>query len=157
MLKTDTINQNSTYFILKKFKTRLLKEGKQTKSNSILNNICNHFKKQKQNPFLIIEEAVTNIKPFFIIKTVKKGKQNTIIPLPIINENKRISLAIKWIIKNAKRNQGNTLTEQLVKEITDAALNKGFSKQEQQEIHSLVLANRKQIQTTQKQNSINFK
>ena len=149
-------DQNSNFFILKKFKTRLLKEGKQTKAHKIMTEVCFNLKKINSDPFTLLKEAVDNVKPFFIIKTIRKGKRNIIQPLPITNENTRKSLAIKTIIKNAKKNKGYSFTEQLIKEITDASCNEGFSKQEQQATHTIILNNRKQIQVSQSKNFLNF-
>ena len=150
-------NTNSKKVLIKKFETRLLKEGKQTKARLILVNIFNHFKNLNENPFFIIEKAISNVKPFFIIKTVQKGKQHIIMPLPIINENKRISLAIKYLISNAKRHSENSLSLNLIKELKDASLNKGFTKQQQQEMHEIVLLNRKKIQLTTRNAPLVFK
>ena len=149
-------NINSDFFLLKKFETRLLKEGKQTKSKKILFHIFNDLKKTESQPFTLFKTAIINVKPFFIIKTIKKGKQQTLLPIPITSENKRTSLAIKWIIQNAQKHQESIFYKKIVKELKDAALNKGFSKQKQQEIHTIVLSNQKQIQSPTKQ-TIDFK
>lgn len=157
MLNNSINTKNSKFFLLKKFETRLLKEGKQVKARVILINIFIHFKNLNENPFLILENAISNIKPFFIIKTIKKGKQNQILPIPLIGEKKRISLAIKWLIKNAKKHSENALSDNLIKEIKDASMNKGFSKQQQQEIHNLALLNRKKIALSKTELSMIFK
>jgi len=149
--------ENSNKILIKKFETRLLKEGKQTKARSILIEIFTHFKNLNENPFFLIEKAISNVKPFFIIKTVQKGKQHIVMPLPIISENKRISLAIKSLIANAKKHSENSLSLNLIKELKDASLNKGFTKQQQQDLHEIVLLNRKKIQLNNENSNIIFK
>jgi ribosomal protein S7 len=65
-------NTNSKKVLIKKFETRLLKEGKQTKARLILVNIFNHFKNLNENPFFIIEKEISNFKPFFYYKNSSK-------------------------------------------------------------------------------------
>ena len=136
-------HKNSNIYIIKKFKILLATKGKQITARTLFSKVLTNLKNEKIQPFFVIKQAVSNIKVFFTITQRQKGKMKIIKPKPILRETKRISLALQWLINNSKKSSNTSVG--LVKEIIDASLNKGTSKQQQQELNLIILANKKNI------------
>jgi ribosomal protein S7 len=86
----------------------ILKKGKLSKASLILDNILLLLiKSSKINPFIVINKAIKNVSPLFLLKNKKYGKRVVINPIFIVSSFTRTSLGIKWIIEAAFRRTGN--------------------------------------------------
>ena len=60
----------------------------------------------------------------------------------LLHENKKNSLAIKWLIEAAKKGKSNNFHDNLVEVLFEASDNKGEVKNKQKELHKRVLLNK---------------
>ena len=100
--------------------------------------------KLKRNPFVVINKAIKNVSPLFLLKNKKYGKRVIINPIFIVSSFTRISLGVKWIIEAAFRRNGNFYNN-LFLEIVDAFNNKGAAKKKQKDLNLLVVENRNNV------------
>ena len=86
----------------------ILKKGKLSKANLFFDKILLLLiKSLKRNPFVVINKAIKNVSPLFLLKNKKYGKRVIINPIFIVSSFTRISLGVKWIIEAAFRRNGN--------------------------------------------------
>ena len=112
----------------------ILKKGKLSKVNSILVKVYLFLiKSLKKNPLIILNIAVENIMPLFVINKKKIGKRIIIRPIFILSNFSRKSLGIKWIIE-AALNRTGSFYDNLALEILEAFHNKGSVKKKQKDL-----------------------
>ncbi len=123
----------------------ILKKGKLSKVNSILVKVYLFLiKSLKKNPLIILNIAVENIMPLFVINKKKIGKRIIIRPIFILSNFSRKSLGIKWIIE-AALNRTGSFYDNLALEILEAFHNKGSVKKKQKDLIGVVLENRSNL------------
>ena len=68
----------------------------------------------------LFKKAVENCKPLLEVKTRRVGGANYQVPVEVPN-NRRTSLAIRWILINARTRPEKSMPEKLANELNDAA------------------------------------
>jgi ribosomal protein S7 len=134
--------ENNLVIVTNKLQKAMLLSGGKVKSNSILKNLLKEISKSSRSPEEILNSSLLNVSPLFSLKTQKKGKRVVQSSIPIIGEEKRLSISARWVVKNAKKHSKNNFKKGLISEINDSSLNQGFSKKQQQELNKLVVLNR---------------
>jgi len=125
-----------------KFVVSLMKDGKKYASNRIAKQLFNKIKIEGKDPYLVIYNAINNIKPLFSIKVIRRGKRVIEKPFLLLHENKKNAIAISWLISSAKQGKHNTFYSNLSDILIEASDNKGAAKNKQKELHKKVLLNR---------------
>nr|YP_010377331.1 ribosomal protein S7 [Helicotheca tamesis]QYB23018.1 ribosomal protein S7 [Helicotheca tamesis] len=98
--------------ILIKFLNKLTFKGKKFKSFNILQNSTKLIQKNsKKNHKKLFQFSVINISPLFNLKTIKKTKKNSKDFPFFINNDVRISIAIKFIGEKTKLFKTNLYKE----------------------------------------------
>lgn len=123
----------------------ILKKGKLSKASLIMDRI--HFllvKAVNEDSFIVLNQAIKNIKPFFLLKNKKIGKRIIISPFFILSDLSRQLIAIKWLIDSALKRKGD-FAENFVLEVLDAFNNKGSVKKKQVDLTLLVLKNKSNL------------
>jgi len=126
-------------------KRLILKKGRLAKVESLMNKI--HFSLislTKNDSFFVLNEAVNNIMPIFLLKNRKIGKRVVISPFFLLSDFSRKSIGIKWIIEAALKKKGN-FHENFVAEVMDAFNNKGSVKKRQNDLNLIVLENKSNL------------
>jgi len=84
------INNNYKYKLFyNKFIVSLMKNGRKYAAASIAKKLLNSIKMEGKNPYLVIYNAINNIKPLFSIKVIRRGKRVIEKPFLLIHENKK--------------------------------------------------------------------
>jgi len=123
----------------------VLKKGKLFKLENLLDDIyLSLLKKLKKEPFFIIDKAIKNVMPIFLLKNKKIGKRVIFTPFFILSEHHRKLLGLKWIIEAALSKPGK-FKENFINEILDALDNKGSVKKKQKDLNVVVLNNRSNL------------
>ena len=128
--------------VLEKFVCILMVDGKKSTAKKIMQR-CGYFLEKnwnmeaKESFYLSIENAM----PALEVCSVRKGGIVYQVPVPITPE-RRLSLAIRWIIQNARKRKENSIAEKLANEIMLVCNNQGPTIDKRNQMHSLVEANR---------------
>jgi len=88
----------------------------------------------------VFKTAVENVKPVLEVKSRRVGGATYQVPVEIRPE-RRISLAIRWLILAARVRKEKTMAEKLAAELTDAFKNQGTSIKKKEDIHKMAEAN----------------
>jgi small subunit ribosomal protein S7 len=93
------------------------------------------------DPLKLFKKAVENCKPLLEVKTRRVGGANYQVPVEV-PQNRRASLAIRWIILNARARAEKGMPEKLANELTDAANMRGGAIKKKDDVHRMAEANK---------------
>jgi len=123
----------------------MLKKGKLTKVDSLVDKV--HFGLillNRVDSLFILNEAIKNIMPTFLLKNRRLGKRIIISPFFILSDFSRKSIGIKWLVEAALKRKGS-FYQSFIAEVMDAFNNKGSVKKRQVDLNLVVLENRSNL------------
>lgn len=97
--------------------------------------------KVNDDPLKVFFKAIDNIKPTLELRARRVGGATYQIPIEVESE-RRISLAIKWIVRYARQRKGMPMAKRLAAEILDAYNNTGSAVKKKIDTHKMAEANR---------------
>jgi len=128
--------------LVAKFINHVMQRGKKTVAQKIVYGALDRISdKTKQNPLDILDQAVRNVSPILEVKAKRIGGANYQIPVEVRGERK-ITLALRWIIKAAKERSGKSMAEKLAEEILDATKKQGGAIKKKEDVHKMAEANK---------------
>eukprot|EP00730_Choanoeca_flexa_P016615 TRINITY_DN7891_c0_g1_i2.p1 TRINITY_DN7891_c0_g1~~TRINITY_DN7891_c0_g1_i2.p1 ORF type:complete len:146 (+),score=34.08 TRINITY_DN7891_c0_g1_i2:457-894(+) len=102
---------------------------------------CNDVHVRTRSALEVFEQALENVKPTIALTPVKKSGSIVQVPTPL-TDKRRVSLAMKWIIKAARTRKSAKMGDALAAELLDAADNQGAAIRKRIEVHKMAEANR---------------
>jgi small subunit ribosomal protein S7 len=131
---------NST--LVEKFVNSMMWEGKKTVAQRILYGSMERIRERTgDDPLKLFKKAVENCKPLLEVKTRRVGGANYQVPIEV-PQNRRTSLAIRWIVLNARSRPEKGMPEKLANELTDAANLRGGAIKKRDDVHRMAEANK---------------
>jgi len=97
--------------------------------------------KTGKNPLDVFEQAVKNVTPIVEVRARRVGGANYQVPVEVRPE-RRMSLAMRWIVDYARRRGEHTMKEKLAAEIMDAANGTGGAVKKREDTHKMAEANK---------------
>ena len=131
---------NST--LVEKFVNSMMWEGKKTVAQAIFYEAMEKLRERTgDDPLKAFKKAVENAKPLLEVKTRRVGGANYQVPIEV-PQNRRTSLAIRWIILNARSRPEKGMPEQLANELNDASNLRGGAIKKRDDVHRMAEANK---------------
>jgi len=131
---------NST--LVQRFINRLFTRGKKSVGEKILYKALDLIQqKTGKNGLEVLEQAVKNVMPVVEVRPRRVGGATYQVPVEV-RSDRRLSLALRWIITFARKRPGYTMIEKLAGEIMDAAANTGASVKKKEDTHRMAEANK---------------
>jgi small subunit ribosomal protein S7 len=131
---------NST--LAEKFVNTMMWDGKKAISQKIFYEAMDMIKERSQDdPLKLFKKAVENCRPLLEVKTRRVGGANYQVPVEVSN-NRRTSLAIRWILTNARSRAEKGMPEKLAHELNDAANLRGGAIKKKDDVHRMAEANK---------------
>ena len=131
---------NST--LAEKFMNSMMWDGQKAVSQRIFYDALDKIRERSNDdPLKIFKKAVENAKPVLEVKTRRVGGANYQVPVEVPN-NRRTSLAIRWILMNARSRPEKGMPERLAGELNDAANLRGGAIKKKDEVHRMAEANK---------------
>ena len=128
--------------LAEKFVNNMMWDGKKAVSQKIFYEAMDKIKERSgDDPLKLFKKAVENCKPLVEVKTRRVGGANYQVPVEVPN-NRRTSLAIRWILINARSRPEKTMPEKLVNELNDAANSRGGAIKKKDDVHRMAEANK---------------
>lgn len=128
--------------VVAKFINHIMKRGKKTIARKIVYRAFDIIKeKTKKEPIEVFELAMENGSPFVEVKSKRVGGATYQVPVEVKGDRK-MTLAIRWIIQGARTKKGKPMGEKLAQEIMDAANNTGWAVKKKIDVHRMAEANR---------------
>ena len=131
---------NST--LAEKFVNSMMWDGKKTVAQKIFYTALEKLgTKGNDEPLKLFKKAVENAKPMLEVKTRRVGGANYQVPIEV-PQNRRTSLAMRWIITNARTRPEKGMAEKLAGELNDAANLRGGAIKKRDDVHRMAEANK---------------
>lgn len=130
--------------LLARFINRVMRDGKKTAAAKSVYKAFNIIKSKNLDPITVFTNAIQNVGPRFEVRPRRVGGASYQIPIEVRGE-RRISLAIRWLIAAASKRQNkeyHTFSEKLAGELIDAYNNTGEAIRKKNLIHRSAEANR---------------
>ena len=128
--------------IVAKFINQVMRCGKKTVARKIIYGALDIVKtKTKKEPLEVFELAFRNASPLLEVKSKRVGGATNQVPKEVKGE-RRLTLAMRWIIQAAKSKKGKPMREKLAEELIAAANNTGEAVKKKENTHRMAEANR---------------
>ena len=89
----------------------------------------------------VLKKSLDNIKPMLEVKSRRVGGSTYQVPIEV-PQNRRTSLAMRWIITNARTRPEKGMAEKLANELNDAANLRGGAIKKRDDVHRMAEANK---------------
>lgn len=128
--------------IVAKFINQVMRRGKKTIARKIVYGTFDIIKtKTKKEPLEVFDLAFKNASPLLEVKAKRVGGATYQVPREVKGE-RRLTLAMRWIIQAAKSKKGKPMREKLAEELIAAANNTGAAVKKKENTHRMAEANR---------------
>lgn len=124
-----------------KFINRLMTGGKKSVAQGVFYDAFDIIAKQQKDPLQIFDEAIKNVAPAVEVKSKRIGGANYQVPREVRGE-RRLSLAIRWLIGAAQSKKGKPMAEKLAEELLLASKNEGNAIKKKLDTHRMAEANK---------------
>jgi len=97
--------------------------------------------KTKNDGLFVLETALKNVGPTLEVKSKRIGGANYQVPV-IVSGQRRLTLAMRWIIDFSRSQKGKPISEKLANEIIAAFRGEGNAIKKKQNVHKMAEANK---------------
>src|ERR1700740_3201756 len=128
--------------LVTKFINSMMWQGKRSTAEGIFYEALTKLESKGGDEALkLFKKAVENTKPLLEVKTRRVGGANYQVPIEVA-QNRRTSLAIRWIVTNARSRPEKGMPEKLANELNDAANMRGGAIKKRDDVHRMAEANK---------------
>jgi len=135
---------DSTYnsYLVSLLTTRILKSGKKTLAQNIVNGAFDIIKeKTNEDPLVVFEKAIKNASPVVEVKARRIGGSTYQVPLEV-SGFRATNLSLRWLIRYSRERVGRSMSIKLASEIIDTANDIGNTIKKKEETHKMAEANK---------------
>jgi small subunit ribosomal protein S7 len=120
----------------------VMRRGKKEKARKIVYGAFEIVKeKTKKDPIEIFNLAIKNVGPLLEVRPRRVGGATYQVPMEVKPE-RRLSLAMRWIVEAAKLKKRKPMVEKLAEELIEASQGKGAAVRKKENIHKMAEANK---------------
>ncbi|MDI9420108.1 MAG: 30S ribosomal protein S7 [Firmicutes bacterium] len=120
----------------------IMLDGKRALAESIMYQALERIKeKTGKDPLDVLDQAMENVMPVLEVRPRRVGGATYQVPIEVRSE-RRVALAIRWLVNYARDRSEYTMVDRLAAEILDAANNQGSSVKKREDTHRMAEANK---------------
>lgn len=128
--------------VLQRFINKVMQRGKKGTAERIVYGAFQLIEERiGRDPLEVFQQALANAKPALEVKPRRVGGATYQVPVQI-EENRRESLAMRWILQAAKSRPGRSMQDRLANELLDAYNETGAAVKRRDDTHRMAEANR---------------
>ena len=128
--------------VVTKFVNNLMTSGKKSISEKIFYKSLKIAETQSKDDGLsIFKQALENVSPALEVKSKRIGGATYQVPVEV-SRNRKMALAMRWIIQYSKSRKGKTMADRLAAELVAASNNEGSSIKKKEDTHKMAEANK---------------
>ena len=131
--------------LVTRFVNNLMLDGKKSIAFKIfydaLEIVENKKGENEKTSLEIWKDALTNVMPHVEVRSRRIGGANFQIPMPI-RADRKISMAMKWLIKYSKARNDKSMAQKLAAEVIAAAKEEGAAYKKKTDTHRMAEANK---------------
>ncbi|HVY35868.1 MAG TPA: 30S ribosomal protein S7 [Candidatus Paceibacterota bacterium] len=128
---------------LEKFINTIMWSGKKNTARAIVYGALDVIKEKEkvEDPMEVFDAALKNAGPLVEVRSRRIGGANYQVPREVRNE-RRIALAMRWIIESARSRKGVTTKVALADELIQASKGEGNAVKKKKDTHKMAEANK---------------
>ncbi|HUH97191.1 MAG TPA: 30S ribosomal protein S7 [Anaerolineales bacterium] len=120
----------------------VMKRGKKSVATHLIYVAMDMIKERTQkNPLEVFEAALKNVGPAMEVRPRRVGGATYQVPMEVAAD-RRMTLAIRWILSAARERGGPSFSDKLAAELIDASNETGAAIRKRDETHKMAEANR---------------
>jgi small subunit ribosomal protein S7 len=120
----------------------IMRRGKKSLSRSLVYEALDIAQQRANRPAMdVLEMALKNVGPVMEVRPRRVGGATYQVPMEV-PADRRLALAMRWIISAARARTGKSFPEKLSAELLDASSNQGSAVRKREETHKMAEANR---------------
>lgn len=128
--------------VVTKLVNHIMKDGKKGTAQKIIYNAFDIVKeKTGEDPMVVFNKAMDNIKPGLEVKSRRVGGATYQVPVEV-KPDRAQALAFRWLAQYARLRGGHSMAENLANEIIDASNGIGASVKKKDDTHKMAEANK---------------
>jgi small subunit ribosomal protein S7 len=128
--------------LVSKFTNTLMFDGGKAVAEGILYGAFDVIGERfKEDPLEVFRKALDNVKPKLEVKSRRVGGATYQVPVEVRPE-RRVALAMRWIVAYARDRGEKTMKERLAAEFVDAAQGRGNAVKKKDDTHKMAEANK---------------
>ncbi|MDR3272618.1 MAG: 30S ribosomal protein S7 [Flavobacteriaceae bacterium] len=131
--------------LVTRFVNNIMKDGKKSLAFKIFYDALNIVETKKgdteKTSLDLWKDALSNVMPHVEVRSRRVGGANFQIPMPI-RPDRKISMAMKWLIKYASDRNEKSMAQRLASEIIAAAKEEGAAVKKKTDTHRMAEANK---------------
>lgn len=116
-------------------------DGKKSTAEKIVYGVLEKLSEDRKEAVRIFEEAVKNVMPTKEVRSRRIGGATYQVPYPLKYDRSE-ALALRWIVRTARKKEGTDMITRLHREIADAYEGTGDSVRKREETHKTAESNR---------------
>ena len=125
-----------------KFINGLMWEGKKSIAEQIFYGAMDKLaEKTGEEPIKVFKAALDSVAPALEVKSRRIGGATYQVPLEV-SRDRRNTLAIRWIVTNARARSEKTMEDRLVGELMDTINGRGGAMKKKDDVHRMAEANK---------------
>ena len=129
--------------LVQKFINCLMLQGKKSVAQRVFYGAMDVIAKKVSDapPLDVFTQAVDNIKPHIEVRSKRVGGATYQVPMQV-NQRRRLSLAIRWILDAVRAKKGRPFAQRLAEELLAAYKKEGTAIQTRENVHRMAEANK---------------
>jgi small subunit ribosomal protein S7 len=128
--------------VVQQFINKVMKNGKKSVAETIVYDAMDlAADRLKRQPLEVFEQAIRNASPSIEVRPRRVGGATYQVPVEV-RSDRRLALAMRWILTSARARSGKPMFERLAAEIMDAFNNTGNTIKRREDVHKMAEANR---------------
>jgi small subunit ribosomal protein S7 len=126
---------------ISRFINTVMWDGKKDTARAVVYAALDKLKEQELDPLETFETAIRNVSPLMEVRSRRVGGANYQVPREV-PQQRRVSLAYRWLINAARAKKGKPMAEKLADEILLAVKNEGSAIKKKDDMHRMADANK---------------
>lgn len=124
-----------------RFINTVMLDGKKDTARKVVYDALEIIKKTDVDALETFETAIRNVSPLMEVRSRRVGGANYQVPREV-PQQRRVSLAYRWLINAARAKKGKPMAEKLANEILMAAKNEGEAIKKKDDMHRMAESNK---------------
>ena len=126
---------------ISRFINTVMWDGKKDTATKVVYDALDKIKEAELDPLETFETAIRNVAPLMEVRSRRVGGANYQVPREV-PQQRRTSLAYRWLINAARAKKGKPMADKLAEEILLAVKNEGSAIKKKDDMHRMADANK---------------
>ena len=129
--------------LVTKITNYMMEGGKKATAQKVISDTMKELKatRKDEEPLSVLETAIKNVSPMVEVRPRRVGGATYQVPHEVA-PNRKLSLAIRWIVGAARAKKGKPMAKKFAEGIVLATKNEGSAIKKKQDMHRMAEANR---------------